>query len=285
MAIGAVLAKVPRAARKTKDITGGLPRVSDLFEARKTKIPAKVSEISGYVSVQSEGKGIRAKRIITITPEFGEATPPIPVPKERHINVHDGDYVEAGEPLIDGSVDPHDILRIKGEIEVAKFLVQEVQRVYKLQGVPINDKHIEVIVKQMLKKRRVVDQGDTSLMKGEFVEKEKLELMNEVVEKKGLKPATWETILLGITKASLNTESFFSAASFQETTKVLTNASIERKKDVLRGIKENIIIGKMIPAGTGFPKYHDSNYEIRFPEMEQIEDIESDADEDENKTE
>jgi DNA-directed RNA polymerase subunit beta' len=268
---GDVLAKVPRAARKTKDITGGLPRVSDLFEARKTKIPAKVSEISGYVSVQAEGKGIRSKRLITITPEFGEVTPPIPIPKERHINVHDGDYVEAGEPLIDGDVDPHDILRIKGEVEVAKFLVQEVQRVYKLQGVPINDKHIEVIVKQMLRKRKVVDPGDTSLMKGEFVEKEKLEIMNEAVEKRELKPATWETILLGITKASLNTESFLSAASFQETTKVLTNASIEKKTDVLRGIKENIIIGKMIPAGTGYPKYHTSNYEVTFPEEEKEE--------------
>ena len=268
---GDVLAKVPRAARKTKDITGGLPRVSDLFEARKTKVPAKVSEISGYVSVQAEGKGIRAKRLITITPEFGEVTPPVAIPKERHINVHDGDYVEAGEPLIDGDVDPHDILRIKGEVEVAKFLVQEVQRVYKLQGVPINDKHIEVIVKQMLRKRKIVESGDTPLMKGEFIEKEKLEEMNEDIEKKGLKPATWETILLGITKASLNTESFFSAASFQETTKVLTNASVEKKKDVLRGIKENIIIGKMIPAGTGFPKYHTSNYDVSFPEEEEIE--------------
>ncbi len=285
VATGDVLAKVPRAARKTKDITGGLPRVSDLFEARKTKIPAKVSEISGYVSVQSEGKGARSKRIITITPEFGETTPPIPVPKERHINVHDGDYVEAGEPLIDGSVDPHDILRIKGEIEVAKFLVQEVQRVYKLQGVPINDKHIEVIVKQMLKKRKIVESGDTTFMKGEFIEKEKLESVNEAIEKKGLKPATWETILLGITKASLNTESFFSAASFQETTKVLTNASIEKKKDVLRGIKENIIIGKMIPAGTGFPKYHDSNYEISFPENEKMEEESHETDPEETKPE
>ncbi|HQI06063.1 MAG TPA: DNA-directed RNA polymerase subunit beta', partial [bacterium] len=245
----------------------------------------KVSEISGYVSVQSEGKGARSKRIITITPEFGETTPPIPVPKERHINVHDGDYVEAGEPLIDGSVDPHDILRIKGEIEVAKFLVQEVQRVYKLQGVPINDKHIEVIVKQMLKKRKIVESGDTTFMKGEFIEKEKLESVNETIEKKGLKPATWETILLGITKASLNTESFFSAASFQETTKVLTNASIEKKKDVLRGIKENIIIGKMIPAGTGFPKYHDSNYEISFPENEKMEEESHEADPEETKPE
>ncbi len=274
---GDVIAKVPRAARKTKDITGGLPRISDLFEARKTKNPAKVSEISGIVSITTEGKGIRNRRVITITPELGgEVGAPIPVPKERHINVHDGDRVEAGEPLIDGSVDPHDILRIKGEVEVARFLVQEVQRVYKLQGVPINDKHIEIIVKQMLRKRKIVDSGDTSLMKGEFVEKEKLEMINEEIEKTGKQPAKWETILLGITKASLNTESFFSAASFQETTKVLTNASVERKKDVLRGIKENIIIGKMIPAGTGFPMYNESNYEIYFPEKE-AEELEDEA--------
>ncbi|HQJ59824.1 MAG TPA: DNA-directed RNA polymerase subunit beta', partial [bacterium] len=149
----------------------------------------------------------------------------------------------------------------------------------------INDKHIEVIVKQMLKKRKIVESGDTTFMKGEFIEKEKLESVNETIEKKGLKPATWETILLGITKASLNTESFFSAASFQETTKVLTNASIEKKKDVLRGIKENIIIGKMIPAGTGFPKYHDSNYEISFPENEKMEEESHEADPEETKPE
>ncbi|MGI6393956.1 MAG: DNA-directed RNA polymerase subunit beta' [bacterium] len=272
---GDILAKIPRAARKTKDITGGLPRVSDLFEARKTKFPAKVSEISGQISIQSDVKGAKGKRVISITPEFGETVPPIPVPKERHISVHDGDFVEAGEPLIDGPVDPQDILRIKGELDVAKFLVEEVQKVYKSQGVPINDKHIEIIVKQMLKKRKVIDPADTAFMVGELVEKEKLEATNEETEKQGLKPATWETILLGITKAALNTESFFSAASFQETTKVLTNASIERKKDVLRGIKENIIIGKMIPAGTGFPKYHDSNYEVSFPDKED-ENLDSD---------
>ena len=269
VAPGDVLAKVPRAARKTKDITGGLPRISDLFEARKTKNPAKVSEISGVVSITSEGKTAKSKRVITVTPvDGGEAMEPVPIPKEKHINVHDGDIVEAGEALIEGTIDPHDILRISGEVAVAKFLVQEVQRVYKGQGVPINDKHIEIIVKQMLKKRKVVDPGDTVLMKDELVEKEKLEAINRETEAKGLKPATWDVVLLGITKAALNTESFLSAASFQETTKVLTNASIERKRDILRGIKENIIIGKMIPAGTGFPKYSDTNYEIKIPGME-----------------
>jgi len=269
---GDVLAKVPRAARKTKDITGGLPRISDLFEARKTKNPAKVSEISGIVSITSEGKNTKSKRMITVTPvDGGEAMEPIQIPKEKHINVHDGDTVEAGEALIEGTIDPHDILRISGEVAVAKFLVQEVQRVYKLQGVPINDKHIEIIVKQMLKKRKVIDPGDTMLMKDELVEKEKLEKINRITEEKGLKPATWDVVLLGITKAALNTESFFSAASFQETTKVLTNASVERKKDILRGIKENIIIGKIIPAGTGFPKYSEANYEIKIPGMENAE--------------
>jgi DNA-directed RNA polymerase subunit beta' len=270
---GDVLAKVPRAARKTKDITGGLPRISDLFEARKVKNPAKVSEISGIVSITSEGKSAKSsKRLITVTPvEGGEAMEPIQIPKEKHINVHDGDTVEAGEALIEGTIDPHDILRISGEVAVAKFLVQEVQRVYKLQGVPINDKHIEIIVKQMLKKRKVIDPGDTTLMKDELVEKEKLERINHAMEEKGLRPATWDVVLLGITKAALNTESFFSAASFQETTKVLTNASVERKRDILRGIKENIIIGKMIPAGTGFPKYNEANYEIKIPGMENAE--------------
>ena len=277
---GDVLAKVPRAARKTKDITGGLPRISDLFEARKVKNPAKVSEISGIVSITSEGKSAKSsKRVITVTPvEGGEAMEPIQIPKEKHINVHDGDTVEAGEALIEGTIDPHDILRISGEVAVAKFLVQEVQRVYKLQGVPINDKHIEIIVKQMLKKRKVIDPGDTTLMKDELVEKEKLERINHLMEEKGLRPATWDVVLLGITKAALNTESFFSAASFQETTKVLTNASVERKRDILRGIKENIIIGKMIPAGTGFPKYNEANYEIKIPGMENAEAASDDDD-------
>ena len=268
--VGDVIARVPRSARKTKDITGGLPRISDLFEARKTKNPAKVAAISGTVSITMDGKTSK-KRIITITPEEGgEMTQPVVIPKERYVNVHDGDFVEAGEPLIDGPVDPHDILELQGEAKVAQFLVQEVQRVYKLQGVPINDKHIEIIVKQMLKKVKVLEPNDTTLMKGEVVEKEKIEDINKEMEKKGLRGATWSTLLLGITKAALQTESFFSAASFQETTKVLTNASVERKRDVLRGIKENIIIGKMIPAGTGFPRYNEANYEVGIPGYEDI---------------
>ncbi len=269
---GTIIAKVPREARKTKDITGGLPRISDLFEARRPKIPAIVSEISGFISTSSEGKGLKNKRLITVTPETGEQRIYL-VPKEKHINVHDGDWIEAGEPLIDGSVDPHDILRIKGETEVAKFLVQEVQKVYKLQGVPINDKHIEIIVRQMLRKVRIADSGETPLMKGELVEKEILQTMNDNCEREVKKPAQWDTALLGITKASLNTESFISAASFQETTKVLTNASIEKKTDILRGLKENIIIGKRIPAGTGFPLYDEKLYEVSIvDEEEDLED-------------
>ncbi len=267
---GSILAKVPREARKTKDITGGLPRISDLFEGRKPKTPAIVAEISGHVSTSEEGKGIKNKRIVTVTPEIGEPRMHV-VPKEKHINVHDGDWIEAGEPLIDGAVDPHDILRIKGEIDVAKFLVEEVQKVYKLQGVPINDKHIEVIVKQMLRKVRIVEGGDTSLMKGEFAEKEKLVEINSSIEREGRKPAQWETVLLGITKASLNTESFISAASFQETTKVLTNASVENKRDTLRGLKENIIIGKRIPAGTGYPTYNEKNFEVQVVQEEELD--------------
>ncbi|MCK5807915.1 DNA-directed RNA polymerase subunit beta', partial [bacterium] len=262
---GDVIVKVPREARKTKDITGGLPRISDLFEARKVKNPAIVSEIEGSISTAEAGKGIRAHKLVTVTPGKGEART-YKISLEKHVNVHDGDWIDAGDPLVDGAVDPHDILQIKGENEVAKFLVQEVQKVYKQQGVPINDKHIEVIVKQMMRKVKVIDGGDTTLMSDEFVEKEKLEQINDAIEQTGGKPAQWETILLGITKASLKTESFLSAASFQETTKVLTNASIERKRDVLRGIKENIIIGKMIPAGTGYPRYAASRFEVDFKE-------------------
>ena len=270
---GDVIVKVPREARKAKDITGGLPRISDLFEARKVKNPAIVSEIEGRISTAEAGKGIRAHKLVTVTPDKGDARV-YKIPLEKHVNVHDGDWIDAGDPLVDGAVDPHDILQIKGENEVAKFLVQEVQKVYKLQGVPINDKHIEIIVKQMMRKVRVVDGGDTQLMTDEFVEKEKLEEINEAIELTGGKSAQWETILLGITKASLKTESFFSAASFQETTKVLTNASIERKRDVLRGIKENIIIGKMIPAGTGFPRYHADKFEVDFVEKKADEEPE-----------
>ncbi len=279
---GAVLSKVPREARKTKDITGGLPRISDLFEARKSKNPAIVAEISGFISTSEEGKGLKNKRLITVTPEIGEPRAHI-VPKEKHLNVHDGDWIEAGEPLIDGSVDPHDVLRIKGETAVANFLVEEVQKVYKLQGVPINDKHIEVIVKQMLRKVKIVDSGDTVFLKGELVEKERLIEVNATVERDGKKPAQWETVLLGITKASLNTESFISAASFQETTKVLTNAAIEKKEDKLRGLKENIIIGKKIPAGTGYPLYNEKNFEVEIVSEHYVnEDDEEDLIQEEN---
>ncbi|MFO7735127.1 MAG: DNA-directed RNA polymerase subunit beta' [bacterium] len=268
---GQVLAKVPRETRKTKDITGGLPRVEELFEVRKVKQPAVVSEIDGYVSIL-QGEGTHRKTLIEVKPEVGE-TRKYQVPRTKHINVHDGDWIQAGEPLTEGNVSAKDILRIRGEQEVANFLVQEVQKVYKLQGIKINDKHIEIIVKQMLRKVKITDGGETELMKGEYIEKERLEEINSRVSVEDKKPAEWETILLGITKASLNTESFLSAASFQETTKVLANAAVERKTDSLRGLKENLIIGKRVPAGTGFPIYNMDNYELDFSE-----DNESDED-------
>jgi len=250
---GDVIAKIPRETTKTKDITGGLPRVAELFEARKPKESAIISEIDGVVSF---GKDTKGKRKVLVTPEMGEPSEYL-IAKGKHIAVREGDRVKAGEPLMDGSANPHDILKVLGEKELAKYLVDEIQEVYRLQGVKINDKHIEVIVRQMLRRIRIKDPGDTNLLIDEQVERHAFESENEKVKKKGGKPATGEAMLLGITKASLSTESFISAASFQETTRVLTEAAITGKVDMLHGLKENVIMGRLVPAGTGLKKYRD----------------------------
>jgi len=251
VAPGDIIAKIPRETTKTKDITGGLPRVAELFEARKPKEFAVVSEIDGAVSF---GKDTKGKRKVIVTPEVGEAREYL-IPKGKHISVREGDYVKAGEPLMDGSSNPHDILTILGEKALAKYLVDEVQEIYRLQGVRINDKHIEVIVRQMLRRVRIKEVGDTDFLIGDQVEKWRFEEENQRVLAAGGQPAVAEPLLLGITKASLSTESFISAASFQETTKVLTEAAINGKVDRLVGLKENVIMGRLIPAGTGLSKY------------------------------
>ncbi len=248
---GDVIAKIPRETTKTKDITGGLPRVAELFEARKPKEYAVISEIDGVVSF---GKDTKGKRKVVVTPDVGEPREYL-IPKGKHISVHEGDRVRAGEPLMDGSPNPHDILNVLGVKALAKFLVDGIQEIYRLQGVRINDKHVEVIVRQMLRRVRIKEVGDTDFLVGEHVEKWQFEEENERVKKAGGRPATCEPLLLGITKASLSTESFISAASFQETTKVLTEAAINGKIDRLVGLKENVIMGRLIPAGTGMPKY------------------------------
>ncbi|MBW1838762.1 MAG: DNA-directed RNA polymerase subunit beta', partial [Deltaproteobacteria bacterium] len=250
---GDVIAKIPRETTKTKDITGGLPRVAELFEARKPKEVSAISEIDGTVSF---GKDVKGKRNIIVTPEIGESLEYL-IPKSKHISVLEGDKVKAGEPLVDGLASPHDILSILGEKELAKFLVDEVQEVYRLQGVKINDKHIEIMVRQMLRRVKIKEVGDSSFLVGEHVEKLIFEEENEKISKKGGQPAIGEPLLLGITKASLSTESFISAASFQETTKVLTQAAVEGKTDFLRGLKENTAMGKLMPAGTGLTRYSD----------------------------
>jgi DNA-directed RNA polymerase subunit beta' len=264
---GQVVAKIPREASKTKDITGGLPRVAELFEARKPKECAVVSEIEGVVSFGPDSRG---KRRVIVTPEEGEPEEFL-IPKGKHVSVHEGDHVRAGEALMDGSSNPHDILKIKGEKELAKYLVDEVQEVYRLQGVKINDKHIETIVRQMIRKVRIVDPGDSDYLIGEQVEKQSYRELVARFDEEGKIAPTAETQLLGITKASLSTESFISAASFQETTKVLTEAAIWGKKDFLRGLKENVIMGRLIPAGTGMPQYRDIGIEVEVPEGFEIQ--------------
>jgi DNA-directed RNA polymerase subunit beta' len=264
VAAGDVLAKMPRETTKTKDITGGLPRVAELFEARKPKDFAIVTEIDGVVSFGPDSRG---KRRVIVTHDLEDAEPKeYLIPKGKHISVHEGDRVRAGEALMDGSSNPHDILKIKGEKELAKYLVDEVQEVYRLQGVRINDKHIEVIVRQMLRRVRVIDVGDTDFLVGEQAEKMIFEETNRRMIEEGKQPAVAEPQLLGITKASLSTESFISAASFQETTKVLTEASMWGKVDTLRGLKENVIMGRLIPAGTGMQQYTSIGIRIDAPE-------------------
>ena len=291
---GDVLAKIPREIAKTRDITGGLPRVAELFEARKPKEPAIVSEIDGEVHFGEIRRGVRK---IIVTSQDAQEEKLYMIPYGKHVLVHEGDYVEAGEKLCEGSIAPEDILNIMGSNKVQEYLVNEIQEVYRLQGVRINDKHIEVIVRQMLQKVKLEDPGDTSYLEGdhvdkisflaaneairgkvviteegdstfkvdEIVEKDELKSQNAKLKEGGKKgassrpaqPATFLPLLLGITKASLTTESFISAASFQETTRVLADAAIEGKVDKLLGLKENVIMGHLIPAGTGLGKFKD----------------------------
>ncbi len=251
VSVGDVLARMPQESSKTKDITGGLPRVADLFEARKPKESAILAEASGTVSF---GKDTKGKQRFIITDKDGVPTELL-IPKFRNVNAYEGEFLEKGEVVCDGAPDMQDILRLRGLTELTRYIVNEVQEVYRLQGVKINDKHIETIVRQMLRKVEIVDGGDTSFLKGEQIEKEKLREENDRVRAKDGLEATYNQMLLGITKASLATESFISAASFQETTRVLTEASVTGKRDVLRGLKENVIVGRLIPAGTGYA-YH-----------------------------
>lgn len=252
--VGDVIARIPQESSKTRDITGGLPRVADLFEARKPKEPAVLAVQTGTVSFGRETKG---KERLVITDENGESIEEL-IPKWRQINVFEGERVEKGEVIVDGEFNPHDILRLLGVTAFAEYLVKEIQDVYRLQGVKIDDKHIEVIARQMLRKVEIVEPGDTSFVPGEQVEKSRLLEINERMEADDKQLATFVPVLLGITKASLVTESFISAASFQETTRVLTEAAVKGSKDSLRGLKENVIVGRLIPAGTGLT-YHEES--------------------------
>ncbi len=264
--VGDVLARIPQESSKTRDITGGLPRVADLFEARKPKDPAIMAEATGTVSF---GKDTKGKQRLIVTDADGEAHEEL-IPKWRHVNVFEGEHVEMGEIIADGEPVPHDILRLKGVTELADYLVKEIQDVYRLQGVKINDKHIEVIIRQMLRKVEVTSPGDTKFLRGEQVERIRLLEANEAAEADGKQPAEYEPMLLGITKASLATESFISAASFQETTRVLTEAAVRGMSDSLNGLKENVIVGRLIPAGTGL-SYHNERQQRRANELAEAE--------------
>jgi DNA-directed RNA polymerase subunit beta' len=253
VSVGEVLARVPQESSKTRDITGGLPRVAELFEARSPKDAGMLADVTGTVSF---GKDTKGKQRLVITDLDGTAHEFL-IPKEKHVMVHDGQVVNKGESIVDGPADPHDILRLLGVEALARYVIDEVQDVYRLQGVKINDKHIEVIVRQMLRRVQVVDAGDSDFITGEQVERSEILQVNDQLQSGGKKPATFEHLLLGITKASLSTDSFISAASFQETTRVLTEAAIMGKTDDLRGLKENVIVGRLIPAGTGLA-YHNT---------------------------
>jgi DNA-directed RNA polymerase subunit beta' len=256
---GDIIAKISREVYKTRDITGGLPRVAELFEARRPKDPAVITEIDGVVSFGGIKRGKREVHVIT--PEMGDHRT-YPVPVGKHMRVHEEDRVRAGDRLSEGPINPHDILAIKGPRAVQEYLLNEIQEVYRLQGVKINDKHIGVIVRQMLQKVRVTNSGDTHLLEGENVDRREFRSVNENAIEEGLKPARSEPLLLGITKASLTTESFISAASFQETTRVLTDAAVRGANDELKGLKENIIIGHLIPAGTGAHRYQEVEFMV-----------------------
>ncbi len=267
---GDILAKIPRETTKTKDITGGLPRVAELFEARRPKEQAIVSEIDGMVEFRGAHKGMRV-----VVVKGGDETREYLIPKGKHVGVHEGDWVRAGEPLMDGAVNPHNILDILGPQELQRYLVDEVQKVYRLQGVTINDKHIEVIVRQMMKKVRIEDPGDSNFLISEQVDRKIFQEDNKRIKAEGGRPAQGKPLLLGITKASLSTDSFVSSASFQETTRVLTEAAIGGAVDELRGLKENVIMGRVIPAGTGMPRYRNTFVKREFtqplPELAPVE--------------
>src|SRR3989442_8724375 len=246
---GDVIARIPTESAKTRDITGGLPRVAELFEARRPKEAAVIAEISGTIRF---GRDYKNKRRVIIEPaDQGEEPKEYLIPKGKHIHLQDGDLIEKGDAIVEGNPAPHDILAIKGVEELAAYLVNEIQDVYRLQGVSINDKHIQVIVRQMLQKVEIDDTGETELIQGEQIDKIELDEINARAAEEGKKPAVGHPVLLGITKASLQTRSFISAASFQETTRVLTEAAVNGKIDTLEGLKENVIVGRLIPAGTG----------------------------------
>jgi DNA-directed RNA polymerase subunit beta' len=252
---GQRLARTPRKIAKTKDITGGLPRVAELFEARRPKDAAEIAKIDGIVDI---GGTVRAKRRLIVTDPETKAEEEHLIPLNKHIIVFKGDTVKKGQQLTEGPVVPHEILEVCGPQELQEHLLNEVQEVYRLQGVEINDKHIEIIVRQMLRKVKITEPGDTSLLWGDQVDRLAFEAENERVIEKGGKPAEASPVLLGITKASLETDSFISAASFQDTTRVLTEAATLGKVDRLRGFKENVIMGHLIPAGTGFQSYRET---------------------------
>jgi DNA-directed RNA polymerase subunit beta' len=267
--VGDVIARIPQESSKTRDITGGLPRVADLFEARKPKDPAILAEKSGTVSFGKETKG---KRRLIITSDDGEKYEEL-IPKWRQLNVFEGETVESGEVIADGEPNPHDILRLQGVEALANYLVREIQDVYRLQGVKINDKHIEVIIRQMLRKTEVQEAGETTLLRGEQLDRARALDVNDRAEQGGKKGARLQPVLLGITKASLATESFISAASFQETTRVLTEAAVRGLKDDLRGLKENVIVGRLIPAGTGFAAHASRRRKMEGSERRSFMDV------------
>jgi DNA-directed RNA polymerase subunit beta' len=260
-----VLARIPQESSKTRDITGGLPRVADLFEAREPKEAAILAERSGMVSFGKETKG---KIRLVITDEHGEAHEEL-IPKWRHVNVFEGEQVVQGEVISDGELNPHDILRLKGITHLSEYLVEEIQDVYRLQGVQINDKHIEVISRQMLRKVEIIDAGDSKYLAGEQIDRARVLDDNDRLAEAGKNQISFRDVLLGITKASLVTESFISAASFQETTRVLTEASVRGMRDDLRGLKENVIVGRLIPAGTGLAYHEDRRRKRKGLSIEQ----------------
>jgi DNA-directed RNA polymerase subunit beta' len=281
--IGDVIARIPQESSKTRDITGGLPRVADLFEARRPKESSILAEVSGIVSFGKETKG---KKRLVITPDDGGEAYEELIPKWRNLGVFEGERVERGEIISDGPSNPHDILRLKGVSALANYIVNEVQDVYRLQGVKINDKHIEVILRQMLRKVEIAEPGDTSFIKAEQVEYADLLAENEQMSKSNKFAAKFERVLLGITKASLSTNSFVSAASFQETTRVLTDAAVTGRVDGLKGLKENVVVGRLIPSGTGFA-YHTNRKlkaarqaaapQVHVPTSQEVEQALSDA--------